>query len=132
SCAENIGVSNSIEFINKSAAVINANGINSLIIAPTISTTFFPYTTLFRSNQALLEATAAGGLVLYGGQFNNKVGTIEAIGSGNDVVLDTSDIISGGTLTDSGGGLIQTASGHVASLDGTSQGALTNAGTYQC
>src|SRR5207253_11400328 len=37
----------------------------------------------------------------------------------------------GGTLTDSGGGLIQTASGHSASLDGTSQGALTNAGTYQ-
>src|SRR5439155_9919900 len=82
-------------------------------------------------NQGLLEATAAGGLVLYGGQFNNNGGTIEAVGSGNNVYLENSVTISGGTLTDSGGGLIQTASGHVASLDGTSQGALTNAGTYQ-
>src|SRR2546428_1798796 len=82
-------------------------------------------------NQGLLEATGAGGLVLSGGQLNNNGGTIEAIGSGNNVYLENNVTISGGTVTDSGGGLIQTASGHSASLDGTSQGALTNAGTYQ-
>src|SRR6202011_5130888 len=81
--------------------------------------------------KGLLEATPAGGLVLSGGQFKNQGATIEAIGSGNNVYLESSVTISGGTLSDSGGGLIETASGHSAFLDGKSQGALTIAGTYQ-
>src|SRR4029077_6014987 len=127
--AGQIGVSNSIEFINQS--VINATGSNALIITPTTNGTVVSANGGGFVNQGLLEATAAGGLVLSGGQFNNKVGMIEAVGSGNNVYLENGVTISGGTLTDRGGGLIQTAAGHNASLDGTSQGALTIAGTYQ-
>ncbi|MEY2488022.1 MAG: hypothetical protein QOH39_3670, partial [Verrucomicrobiota bacterium] len=130
--AGQIGASNSIGFINQSAGVINAtSSSNALIISPTTNGTVVNANGGGFVNQGLLEATAAGGLVLSGGQFNNGGGMIEAVGSGNDVYLENSVTISGGTLTDSGGGLIQTASGHFASLDGTSQGALTNAGTYQ-
>src|SRR5207253_1814567 len=72
-----IGTSNSIEFINQSAGVINANGSNALIIAPTINSTLVSANGGGFVNQGLLEATAAGGLVLSGGQFNNKVGMID-------------------------------------------------------
>ena len=129
--AGQIGVSASIEFINESAGVINATGTNALIITPTTNGTVVNPNGGGFVNQGLLEATGAGGLVLNGGQFNNNGGTIEAIGSGNNVTLESNVTISGGTLSDSGGGLIQTAISNGATLDGTSQGALTIAGTYQ-
>ncbi len=129
--AGQIGISNSIEFLNQSAGVINATGSNALIISPTTNSNLVSANGGGFVNQGLLEATGGGGLVLSGGQFNNKGGMIEAIGSGNNVFLENGVTISGGTLSDSGGGLIQTASGHNAFLDGTSQGALTNADTYQ-
>src|SRR4029077_14231574 len=108
--AGQIGVSNSIEFINQAAGVINAtSSSNALIISPTTNSTVVNPNGDGFVNQGLLEATAAGGLVLNGGQFNNKGGTIEAIGSGNNVILQNSVTVSGGTLSDSGGGLIETA-----------------------
>ncbi|HWY51255.1 MAG TPA: FecR domain-containing protein [Chthoniobacterales bacterium] len=130
--AGQIGAGNLIEFINQSAGVIDAtSSTNALIITPTNDSTLVSANGGGFVNQGLLEATAAGGLVLSGGQFNNNGATIEAIGSGNNVYLENSVTISGGTLSDSGGGLIETAAGHAATLDGTSQGALTVAGTYQ-
>src|SRR4029077_467064 len=133
--AGQIGVSNSIEFINQSAGVINAtSATNALIITPTTNGTLVSANGGGFVNQGLLEATAAGGLVLSGGQFNNKGAMIEAIGSGHNVLLENNVTISGGTLSDSGGGLIESASSSATnnvSLDGTSQGALTIAGTYQ-
>ena len=129
--AGQIGVSASIEFINELAGVINANGTNALTITPTTNSTVVNANGGGFVNQGLLEATGAGGLVLNGGQFNNKGAMIEAIGSGNNVTLESNVTISGGTLSDSGGGLIQTAISNGATLDGTSQGALTIAGTYQ-
>src|SRR5205807_5286877 len=44
---------------------------------------------------------------------------------------DWSSDVWSSDLSDSGGGLIESAAGHFAILDGTSQGALTIAGTYQ-
>ena len=128
--AGQIGAGNLIEFINQSAGVIDAtSATNALIITPTTQSAVVNPNGGGFVNQGLLEATAAGGLVLNGGQFNNKAAMIEAVGSGNNVTLENSVTISGGTL--SGSGLFQTAAGHAATLDGTSQGALTIAGTYQ-
>ena len=71
--AGQIGVSNSIEFINQSAGVINAtSATNALIITPTTNSTLVSANGGGFVNQGLLEATAAGGLVLNGGQFNNQ------------------------------------------------------------
>ncbi|HLG89932.1 MAG TPA: choice-of-anchor D domain-containing protein [Alphaproteobacteria bacterium] len=130
--AGSIGVSNSIEVINQSGGVIDANSAsNSLVIAPTVNGSVVTPNGGGFVNQGLLEATKAGGLVLAQGQFNNKTGTIEAVGAGNNVYLQGSVVVSGGTLTSSGGGVVQTTTGQQASLDGTSQGALTNSGTFQ-
>src|SRR4029077_6426458 len=130
--AGQFGVSNSIEFINQSAGVIDAtSSTNALIITPTTNSTLVSSNGGGFVNQGLLEATAAGGLVLNSGQFNNKAAMIEAVGSGNNVTLENNVTISGGTLSGSGGGLVETAAGNAATLDGTSQGALTIAGTYQ-
>ncbi|MBV9860385.1 MAG: Hint domain-containing protein, partial [Alphaproteobacteria bacterium] len=52
------------------------------------------------------------------------------VGSGNNVYLQQGAVISGGLLTTSGGGLIEVATGQSGSLDGSSQGAITNAGTF--
>src|SRR5207237_8865131 len=79
--AGQIGTSNSIEFINQSAGIINAtSSTNALIIFPTVTSTEVSANGGGFVNQGLLEATGAGGLVLNGlngGQFNNKGGTIE-------------------------------------------------------
>src|SRR4029077_759472 len=110
---ENIGICNSIEITNQLAGVMNANVSNSLIISPTTNTTVVSVNVGGFVNHGLLEATNVGVLVLSGGQFNNNGGTVQANGIGNNVYLENSVTISGGTLTDSGGGLIQTATGHI-------------------
>src|SRR4029077_2231789 len=89
--AGQFGAFNSIEFINQSAGVINAtSGSNALIISPTTNSTLVSANGGGFVNQGLLEATAAGGLVLRFGQFNNAGGTIQAVGSGNNVYLENS------------------------------------------
>src|SRR5205085_1451615 len=97
--AGQIGFSNSIEFINQSAGVIDATSAsNALIISPTTNSPLVSANGGGFVNQGLLEVTDAGGLVLSVGQFNNKGGMIEAIGSGNNVYLENNVTISGGTL----------------------------------
>src|SRR4029077_3431888 len=94
--AGQIGAGNLIEFINQSAGVIDAtSSTNALIITPTNDSTLVSANGGGFVNQGLLEATAAGGLVLSGGQFNNKAAMIEAIGSGNNVFLENSVTVSG-------------------------------------
>src|SRR5438045_9121934 len=68
-------------------------------------------------NQGLLEATAAGGLVLSVGQFNNNGGTIEAIGSGNNVFLEFGVSLSGGTFEHRWVGLLVCRIVRAASID---------------
>src|SRR6202030_3817457 len=104
--AGQIGVSNSIEFINQSAGVINAtSATNALIISPTTNGTLVSANGGGFVNQGLLEATAAGGLVLNGGQFNNTGGVILADGATSQVQLINSASVAGGTLRTTNGGL---------------------------
>jgi len=79
------------------------------------------------TNTGILEATGGGSMILNGaslGAFANTGGTIQATGSGSVITLENNPVITGGTLTTSGGGLIQTPGGHAATLN-----SLTNSGT---
>ncbi len=92
---------------------INANVSASLIINPSGGAT----------NTGVLEASSGGTLQLFG-TITNTGGTIEALNStpGSTVQL-AGATVTGGTLTTTGNGVIETAGG--ATLSG-----LTNAGTY--
>ena len=76
--------------------------------------------------------------MLNGGQFSNQLGTFLASGTstvgtttvGNNIYLQNNAVISGGLLKTAGGAVIETVGGQAATLDGSSQGALHNAGTY--
>ena len=115
--AGNIG--DGVMTLNNSGT-INANagvGQNSLIIQTSGGTT----------NTGTLEATN-GTLILTGvsgGNVTNTGGTIKASGSGSVVDLKSGVTVTGGTLTTSSGGVIQTPGGHTATLNG-----VTNSGTY--
>ena len=101
---------------NESGGVIDANGSNALAV----------YTGNTVENQGLLEATGEGTLALLDNVVNNSGGTIEALGtSGASVLLPY--IVEGGTLATSGTAQIFALGG--VTLDGSSQGALTIAGT---
>jgi fibronectin-binding autotransporter adhesin len=80
-------------------------------------------------NNGKLEATNGGTLTLYDGAINNTGGTIEALGADSSnnastVVLTVNTSITGGTLTTTGAGVIEVASGNTANLIN-----LTNGGT---
>lgn len=78
------------------------------------------------TNQGLMEATGGGALNLAQNiSANNSGGTISSIGTGSVVLLI--NITQGGTLTTSGGGLIQGE----GTLDGSTHGTLNNQGTFQ-
>ncbi len=128
--AGQFGASNSFEFVNKGSGVVNASGTNALIVSPTGNSTLVAANGGGFVNQGLMEATNTGGLVLNGSQFNNKGGTIAAVGAGNNVYLQSNVVVSGGLLKTSGGGVIETVGGHAATLDGTSQGAINNTGSF--
>ena len=129
--AGQFGVSASIEFINQKSGVVDASGTNALVLTPTTNPGVVGAVGGGFVNQGLMEATNSGGLVFNGGQTNNKGGTIAAVGAGNNVDLQVGAVISGGLLTGSGGGIEQTVAGQAATLDGSSQGAITNAGTFR-
>ena len=50
--------------------------------------------------------------------------------AGNNVYLQSNAVVSGGQLKTTGGGVIETVTGQAATLDGSSQGAMNNTGTY--
>jgi hypothetical protein len=80
-------------------------------------------------NTKILEATNGGTLQLYGSSFNNAGGTIQAVGADTNgnasvVLLNDNVSITGGTLTTSGVGVIDVASGATANIT-----TLTNSGT---
>src|SRR6516165_4888546 len=82
------------------SGTINANagsGQNVLYIQTSGGTT----------NTGTLEATNGSTLSLYGNTFTYAGGTIKAIGAGALVNLQSGVTITGGTLTDSGGGIIE-------------------------
>jgi hypothetical protein len=119
-----------LAIINQSAGTIRAN-FSSTTIGLWLNT---PSVT----NSGLIEATNGGLLVITplgqvsGGNpvVNNSSGSIVSSGSGSQVLF-SSATIQGGTLNTVGGGVLgtYTGSGDVY-LDGSSHGALTNAGIY--
>src|SRR5262249_49383813 len=109
--------------------VINANGANALIIVPTGNGTIVANNGGGMVNQGLMKATGNGGLVLATGIVNNNGGTIRAEGARHNVYLQSNTQVRGGTLATTGGGKIVVSAGHIASLDGISQGTLNNTGT---
>ena len=81
------------------------------------------------NNKGLMEATNNGTLYLYSTTVNNAGANITASGSGASVPLVDTDIV-GGTLNNNGGLFFGTVAGNVATLDGSTAGAVTMNGTY--
>ncbi len=121
---------NTLNITNEAAGVIDANLKQALVVGIQGNS--------FLVNQGKLEATSTallnGGLVLSSTNINNAGGTIQAVGSGGANAFAHVDLanaaIQGGTLTSSGGGIIQTLAGTTFNfLDGVSAGVLNNTGT---
>jgi hypothetical protein len=99
---------NQLTLTNGTAGVIDANQSTELRLEPSGGVT----------NQGLIEATTGGFLRVYNTTVNNTAtGTIQSVGAGANVELD-STTISGGTLVSSGGGVLQNVSN--STLDGSS------------
>ncbi len=107
-----------LSLLNDMTGVINANGMNALSI-----------NNIGVTNEHILESTNTnagnGGLsilsVTIDNSQNSNGGVIEALGANSHVDLNNVHII-GGTLTTTGGGVIQTV-GNSTYLDGTTAGA---------
>jgi YVTN family beta-propeller protein len=110
---------NGLLLTNQAGGIINAN---------TPSTGTLSVNTPITTNQGLLEATAGGTLGLQN-SFNNLGGRILASGSGSTVQF-ISGSVQGGTLATASNGTLTTPGGNAFTLDGSSQGTLTIAGTY--
>jgi hypothetical protein len=108
--AGQIGVAQ-MTLINETAGVINANQTNNLILNVNGGVT----------NTGLLEDTGTGGLLIQNTSVDNtqnsNAGLVQSNGAGSHVDLQSSTI-AGGTLTTTGGGVIQTTSG-TSGLDGS-------------
>jgi hypothetical protein len=108
--AGQIGV-NQMTLVNETAGVINANQTNGLTLFVSGGVT----------NTGLIEDTGTGGLQVQSTSIDNtpnaNAGLIQANGAGSHVDLLASTI-HGGTLSTTGGGVIQTTSG-TSQLDGT-------------
>jgi len=137
------GEINTNSLINQ--GTINANNAdNNLQIALGAAST----------NTGTLESTNGGALLLYNNSLNNDHGTIRAVGAGSTVQFQYGTIQnSGGTIEATGGGAVQLSSGvaiqggtlttdsghssifetvanNSATLDGSTAGTLTNAGSF--
>jgi hypothetical protein len=127
--------------------ITNQGTINATLSAHGNCITIQPGTGGF-TNTGTLEATGGGLVILNGanGSFTNTGGTLQATGSASVITLENNPSITGGTLTTSGGGLIQTPGGQTATLnsltnsgtlalqnnaDNFISGTITNNGTYQ-
>ena len=128
---------NFMALVNRGTIDANAGaGQNVLVI----------YTNNGTTNTGTLEATNGSTLSLLGNAFANTGGTIKAVGPSAAVNLQGDVTIAGGTLTDSGGGVIETVNADSATLSGVTntgaisvhdnsslllQGTITNSGTLQ-
>ena len=96
--------------------------VNQSVIDANQSSTLTIHTTNGTTNTGTLEATNGATLILQGDTYTNTGGTIQAVGAGSLVNL-TGNTVNGGTLTDSGGGIIQSL--------GAAVSGVTNSGTLQ-
>ena len=120
--AGQLGTGTSLGLVNQAAGTINANQA----LALTLNT----FGEVF--NAGLMEATDTavgnGGFVVQSTSIDNATGTIQAVGANAHIDLFAGTIV-GGTLSSSGGGVIQTTANSV--LDGLDDGALNNTGTVK-
>jgi hypothetical protein len=108
---------NGLPIINQ--GTINANAATPLTLNPGSLT-----------NAGLLEATSGGTLQLTNGAINNSAGTIEVNGATSAVQFANGVTIQGGTLTTLNNGVLGVPARASMTLDGTTQGILTNAGIF--
>jgi len=108
-----------VAFINQAGGTVNANGAGrTLLLNPSSAVN----SGLFEaSNQGVLQTTVT---------INNAGGTITAQSASQVQFLGGTDIQGGMLSTASGATFLGTAAGNTAVLDGSSHGALTNAGVY--
>ena len=117
-------VAGRLSLTNEMAGVIDATGTNNALSVQNINVT----------NKGLLEDTGSAGLTIADATITNVGGTISAAGAGAHVDLTNNGIgpttIVGGTLTTSGGGVINVTN-DTATLEGavTVSGALAGPGT---
>lgn len=107
----------SLTFINNKG-LVSATQSTALVLNTSNSTAV---------NAGTLQATNTGGLLIQSTAINNKGGTVQALVAGSHVDLSGSSI-QGGILTTANGGIIQVVSGN-ATLDGQTEGTLSNLGT---
>ncbi len=117
-----IGGAANMILVNQAKGVINANQETSLTVRTDAK---------IITNAGTMESTGTaalnGGLVIWNTAVNNEGGTIQAVGAQANVDLQ-SVYLEGGTLTTSGGGVIQTVDTG-STLDGITAGVLTNTAT---
>ncbi len=118
--AGQIGTSATMSLVNQSKGVINADQTTALIVRTDAN---------IITNAGTMEGTGTGGLVLWNTAVNNAGGTIQAVGAGAHVDLQTA-YIEGGILTTATGGVIRTVDTGSA-LDGITSGVISNTGTIQ-
>lgn len=102
--------------------VANQGTINADVAGSTLTLNPQAFT-----NQGLLEATSGGILALSTSTINNQKGTITVNGASSSVQFVNNAVIQGGTLSSFNNGIF---TGLGVTLDGSSLGQLTIAGTY--
>ncbi len=113
------------EIGNNGLALINQATINANVPGGTL--TLDPVTL---TNAGTVEATNSGALSINTSTVNNQGGTISVNGAASAVQFVSGATIQGGTLATANSGVLGTASGTTITLDGSTHGALNNAGTY--
>jgi YVTN family beta-propeller protein len=109
---------NGLTFINQAAGIVNANSTGNALLINANGVV----------NQGLFEATN-GGLLQINVTVNNLKAKIISSGPSSAVQFQSGAHIEAGTLNDLQGAVIGSVSGTVI-LDGTTEGVLTNAGSY--
>jgi len=117
-----------LTFHNDFNGTVNATGVNPLRVGS------IDIRHASVSNDGLMEASGAGGLILQQANVLNQAGLIQA-NNGSHVDLAAGVTIAGGTLSTNGTGVIRVepvaTPEFTPRLDGASSGALTNLGTVQ-
>ena len=107
---------NGLTLVNQAAGIVNANGGGTLSL-----------NSASIMNTGLLESTA--GALAISTITNNSGGTISATGAGTVQLVNGANI-QGGAISTTGGGVLGAAANNNVTLDGSTHGALTIAGTY--
>ncbi len=112
---------------------IGNNGLklaNQAIINANVPGRTLTIDALTPTNTGTLQATGGGSLALNNSVVTNQGGTITVDGAASSVQFVNGATIQGGTLATTNGGLLGTAASTTITLDGSTHGALTNAGVF--